>query len=74
MSFDANSKMGPKHIPGDLHDISENGKVIEAIIERHALSVGNGIPGKSRGLITRGRNTVDGEEKSVIELVLIAQI
>ena len=72
ISFDANSKMGHKYIPGDPHSISENGKVIEGILERHALSVGNGLAGKSRGTITRARNTVDGEEKSVIDLVLLS--
>ena len=72
ISFDANSKMGPKYIPGDPHSISENGKVIEGILERHALSVGNGLAGKSRGTITRARNTVDGEEKSVIDLILLS--
>ena len=31
LCFDANSKMGPNHIPEDPHDISENGKVLEGM-------------------------------------------
>ena len=70
---DANSKMGPEYIPGDPHDISENGKIVEGIIERHALVVANGIKGKSKGVITRKRITIDGEEKSAIDLVLLSE-
>ena len=71
--FDANSKLGQLHIPGDPHEITENGKILEGIIERHALSVANGIEEKRKGLITRAITTKDGEEKSVIDLVLMSE-
>ena len=71
--FDANSKMGPSFIPGDPHTQSENGKIMEGIIERHALTVANGIKDWSKGVITRSRTTVNGVEESVIDLVLISQ-
>ena len=71
--LDANSKLGPHHIPGDHHDQSENGKLVERIRERHALTVANGIQGKSHGVITRERTTVDDTEKSVIDFVLITE-
>ena len=70
--FDANSKLGPKHIPGDPHQMSENGKIVEGIIERHALCVGNSIKGKSKGVITRERTTLNGVERSAIYLILLS--
>ena len=42
------------------------------IIEGHALVVGNGIEGKSMGLITRERHTTEGIEKSVIDFVIMS--
>ena len=49
IEMDANSKMGPDLIPGDLHEQSENGKVLADIIERHGLIIGNAMP-KCKGL------------------------
>ena len=72
ISFDANSKLGPLYIKEDPHTISENGKILEGIIERHALCVANRISGKSKGTITRERTTKDSVEKSVIDFVLIS--
>ena len=43
IAMDGNSKLGPHHIPGDPHEISKNGKVLEGIIERHGLCVINGL-------------------------------
>ena len=71
--FDANSKMGRDHIPEDPHDISENGKVLEGILRRHALTVTNGIKGKHSGVITRERITKDHIERSVIDLVCLSE-
>ena len=74
LCFDANSKMGPSHIPGDPHPMSENnGKVLEGILERHAMIVANGLIGKVTGVITRERITVDGIERSAIDLVCLSQ-
>ena len=63
LCFDANSKMGPQHIQGDPHPQSENGKVLEGIFERHAISVANGLRGKVRGVITRERTTKNNFEE-----------
>ena len=70
ITMDANSKLGPKHIEGDPHQISENGKILEGIVQRHALIVANGLKDKREGVITRQRSTENGVEKSVIDLVL----
>ena len=63
--FDVNSKLRPV----DPQDQSENGKLVECIRERYALTVANVIQEKSHSLITRERITADGTEKSVIDLV-----
>ena len=68
--FDANSKLGQHHIPGDPHNISENGRILEGILDRHALFVANGVQERKKGVITRARTTRDGEERSVIDLVI----
>ena len=73
LCFDANSKIGPNHIPEDPHDISENGKVLEGILSRHALIVANGITGKHRGVITRERMTKDHNERSAIDLICLSE-
>ena len=72
ITMDANSKLGPKYIEGDPHSMSDNGKILESIIRRHALIVANGLKRKRRGIITRQKTTVNGIEKSAIDLVLIS--
>ena len=72
ITMDANSKLGPNYIPGDSHDMSQNGKVLDGIIDRHALCVINGLTGKRKGVITRERHTVNGVERSVIDLVIMS--
>ena len=72
ISCDANSKMGPKYIQGDPNPMSENGRILEGIINRHALIVANGITEKRTGVITRQRFTKEYEEKSVIDLVMLS--
>ena len=74
ISMDANSKLGPEYIPGDLHNMSKNGEVLSEIIEKNALIVANGLPDKSEGVVTRQRITEDGNiEKSTIDFVIISQ-
>ena len=72
ISFDGNSKLGPDWIPGDSHKQSPNGTILAGILNRHALNVVNGIQGKSKGLITRSRSTMDGEENSTIDFEIIS--
>ena len=72
ISLDANSKLGDEWIPGDSHKQSQNGKILSGILKRHALLVANSLKGKSKGVITRRRTTVDGEEKSTIDFVILS--
>ena len=71
--MDANAKLGPKYIHDDPYDQSSNGKILAEIIDRHALCVANGLPGKREGLITRQKETVIGIKKSVIDFVIISR-
>ena len=56
--MDANSKLGPEHIPNDPHKMSPNGYLLSGIIKRHVLYVANGSE-RSKGTITRRRVTKD---------------
>ena len=74
VSMDANSKLGPQYIPGDLHNMSKNGEVLAEIVEKNALIVANGLLEKCKGTITRERVTEDGKvEQSTIDFVIISQ-
>ena len=73
ISLDANSKLGENWIPADCHKQLPNGKVLSDILRRHALYVVNSLEGKSRGVITRRRTTIDGEEKSTIDFVILSE-
>ena len=46
VELDANSKLGPEYVRGDVHIRSENGKMLSSIIETHALIVANSVQGK----------------------------
>ena len=67
---DANSKLGPEIIRGDPHSQTPNGKLLSNIIDRHELSVIDGIQNKCEGLITRRRFTKDGIKESIIHFVV----
>ena len=71
IELDANSKLGPEHIPNDPHGMSGNGKILSNIIERHALIVANGTK-ECKGLVTRQRSTTNRTERSCIDLVLFS--
>jgi hypothetical protein len=71
IELDANSKLGPQLIPGDPHNITPNGRLLAAVIERQNLFIVNGST-KCSGLITRIRKTKTNVEKSVIDIVLIS--
>ena len=72
IQMDANAKLGPRHIKDDPNIISGNGKVLEGIMDRHALSVINGLKDKCIGTITRQRSTTNNVEKSVIDFILVS--
>ena len=69
--MDSNSKLGSEYIPNDPHPISPNGKILAAIIERHAVVVANGTK-QCTGLITRQRNTTRRVKQSCIDLVIFS--
>ena len=71
IELDANAKMGKKYISGDPHDISPNGLILAAIVERQQIIVGNGTS-ICQGTITRTRVTKNRTEKSVIDLVMFS--
>ena len=72
IELDANSKLGPDVIPGDMHPQSINGKVLASIIEKHDLMVGNSMD-KCKGLVTRRRVTKNTTEESVIDFVIMSR-
>ena len=71
IELDANSKLGPDVIAGDMHKQSENGKVLAAIIERNGLLLGNNIK-QCTGLVTRKRVTKNSTEESIIDFVIMS--
>ena len=75
IGFDANSKLGPDWIKHDKNEQSQNGKVLEGIIQRHALIVANYYYELYFNLtnITRQRNTIDGVEESAIDYIILSQ-
>ena len=46
LELDANSKLGPKYIKNDPHNMSQNGVILSGIIERQGLVVANGLSQK----------------------------
>ena len=72
IELDANSKLGSEYILGDPKPMSPNGEILAGIMERHALIVANGVKDKSKGVITRTRNTKKGTQESAIDVVLIS--
>ena len=70
---DLNSKLGPTFIKNDPNSMSENGTILAGIMERHELIVVNGLKEKCKGLITRQRHTVNSEEKSIIDFVIVTK-
>ena len=69
---DANAKLGPRYIQGDLHQMSANGKLLMSLIERHNLVVINGTD-KCTGVITRMRKKGGLVEKSTIDFFIVCQ-
>ena len=69
---DINSKLGNRIIPGDPHTISQNGKLLNEIISRQDLIVVNATE-KCRGIITRYKKTVRGEEKSILDYFIVCR-
>ena len=72
IELDANSKLGPTLVPGDMHGQSENGKILAGIIQRHGLIIGN-THEKCHGLVTRKRIPKNTTEESIIDFVLLSE-
>ena len=71
IEIDANSKLGTDKVPGVNQVISPNGKLLADVIDRHALSVVNGLD-RCEGVITRKRTTINGVEESTIDFVIVS--
>ena len=72
VSMDANAKPGKEWILKDKHIICKNGKLLENILKKHHLVVGNGLM-QSKGVITRKRVTTRSTEESSIDLIIMSQ-
>ena len=70
--MDANSKLGTQYIEGDSHAQTNNGRLLAGILDKHALTVINGLVQKRVGIITTERTTRDGLEQSVIDFVIMS--
>ena len=73
IQMDSNSKLGSEFITGDPHKQTQNGNILAGVLDRHGLIVANGISGKTEGLITRRRVTVDNVEESIIDHLIFSQ-
>ena len=70
IQMDANAKVGHQIIKNDPNPQSSNGGLLLGIIERQNLSILNASD-LCEGTITRHRKTVIGEEKSVIDYIIV---
>ena len=72
VQMDANAKVGVDVIKGDPHKQSENGYFLMEMLKRQNLSLLNGSD-QCKGTITRHRKTINGEEKSILDYILVCQ-
>ena len=70
IEMDANAKLGAGWIVNDPHEISDNGILLRDILVRQNLACLNAREGCA-GTITRHRRTVIGDEKSVLDYVIV---
>ena len=70
--MDANAKLSGQRVPGDPHPLPPNGLILKNIIELNNLVLCKADL-KCDGLFTRERRTIRGEEKSVIDFIIICQ-
>ena len=67
IQMDGNAKLGKNIIKQDPHDITENGKLLQDLIERENSSE------LCKGAITRHRVTKHKEEKSILDFILVCE-
>ena len=70
IEMDANAKLGAGWIQNDPHEISDNGTLLRDILERQNLACLNAHKGCA-GTITRHRKTVIGDEKAVLDYIIV---
>ena len=70
MQLDANAKLGTQLFSKDPHNMSENGLLLSEMANRQNLHILN-TDELCMGAITRHRKTIAGEEKSIIDYILV---
>ena len=72
IEMDANAKLGEEVIPNDPNARSGNGELLYSMVVRNNLVVCNGTS-LCKGIITRKRITINGEEKSAIDFIITCE-
>ena len=72
IEMDANAKLGSSFINGDPKEKSKNGRLLEDVVVENDLIVVNAMD-ICKGVITRYRQTVNSEEKSVIDYFIVCR-
>ena len=70
IQMDANAKLGAGVIKGDSNSMSDNGHRLWDIIQRHNLKCLNSHA-LCEGTITRHRKTVHGDEKAILDYIIV---
>ena len=70
VEMDANAKLGADIIQKDPHSISHNGEILRDILRRQNLTCLN-ASNLCEGTITRHRRTVCGDEKAILDYVIV---
>ena len=68
----ANAKLGRNILPHDPHPISNNGKLLRDVIRRQNLSCLNAHE-LCQGSITRHRKTRVGDEKAILDFIIVCE-
>ena len=72
IAMDANAKLGRNYISGDIHEISQNGRLLLSLVESFNLLVVNSTE-KCHGLVTRMKKVKNKIEESVIDYFIVCQ-
>ena len=72
IQMDANAKVGMDVIQGDPNILTENGKLLLQLCERRNFCILNSSV-LCNGVNTRHRITVNGEEKSIIDYIIVSE-
>ena len=72
LQCDANAKLGKAFFSKDPHVQSENGLILQELVLRSGLFIVN-MDDKCSGSITRHRQTIHGNEKSIIDFLIICE-